>query len=124
MLPINVKELAFDRMFANEITQKLQEEGVEVVPFGQGFLSMAAPCEELERMLLGKLLNHNNHPVLRWNASNVAIKKDPAGNKKPDKEKSTEKIDGIVALLMAIGRAIVRDEDDSTVYAGRGITTI
>jgi phage terminase large subunit-like protein len=120
----NVKELAFDRMFANEITQKLQEEGVEVVPFGQGFLSMAAPCEELERMLLGKLLNHNNHPVLRWNASNVAIKKDPAGNKKPDKEKSTEKIDGIVALLMAIGRAIVRDEDDSTVYAGRGITTI
>lgn len=117
----NVKELAFDRMFANEITQNLQSEGVEVVPFGQGFLSMAAPCEEIERLLLGGILNHNNHPVLRWNASNVAISRDAAGNKKPDKVKSTEKIDGIVALLMAIGRAVVRDKQESSIYETRGL---
>jgi phage terminase large subunit-like protein len=76
-----------------------------VVQFGQGFASMTSPTKELERLLLLKKLRHGGHPVLRWMADNVAISQDAAGNIKPDKAKSTERIDGIVALVMAIGRA-------------------
>lgn len=100
-----IKELAYDRTFAGEIIQHLQEEGLNLVEFGQGFLSMAAPTAELERLVIGQLVEHDGNPIARWNASNVAVRQDPAGNKKPDKEKSTERIDGIVASIMAIGRA-------------------
>ena len=76
-----------------------------MVEFRQGFRSMAAPTKELERLLLKEALLHGGNPVLRWMASNVAVRLDPAGNMKIDKEKSQEKVDGIVALVMAIGRA-------------------
>lgn len=116
-----IREIAFDRMFANELTQDLQDEGLEMVEFGQGFYSMSKPTFEMERLLLARELAHNGDEVLRWMASNVVVKKDPAGNLKPDKEKSEEKIDGIVALIMAIGRAMVREENPDSVYEGRGI---
>jgi len=101
----DLRELAYDRMFAGEIIQDLMAEGVTVVPFGQGFLSMASPTAHLERMLLAGELQHGGNAVLRWNASNVTVQTDAAGNIKPDKERSTERIDGVVALIMAIGRA-------------------
>ena len=81
-----------------------------MVPFGQGFYSMAAPTNELGRLLLARQLQHGGHPVLRWNAANVTVQTDPAGNLKPDKRRSTERIDGIVALIMAIGRAMVQGD--------------
>lgn len=108
----NVTELAYDRMFAHQIVNNLLDEGIVMVPFGQGFLSLAPPTRELERLVIGKLLAHNANPVLRWMASNVAVREDPAGNMKPDKAKSTERIDGMVALIMALGRAIVDDDGD------------
>jgi phage terminase large subunit-like protein len=94
----------------------LTDEGLSLVQFGQGFLSMAAPTAELERLSVSRSLWHGGHPVLRWNASNVAVRHDPAGNIKPDKERSTERIDGIVALCNALGRAVARD-----VNAGRSV---
>ena len=87
-------------------------DGFTVVPFGQGFASMTAPAKELERLLLERKLRHGGHPVLRWMASNVAVDQDPAGNLKPSKAKSTERIDGIVALVMAIGRAMVQPKEE------------
>ncbi len=102
-----VRELAFDRYFANQLTLSLQDEGVNVVGYGQGFASMAAPTKELEKLVVSGTLAHGGHPVARWNASNVAVKQDPAGNLKPDKSRSTGRIDGIVALCMALGRAMV-----------------
>ena len=72
---------------------------------------MSAPSKELEKMLLGREIAHGGNPVLRWMASNVAIETDAAGNIKPSKKKSTERIDGIVALIMAIGRVISNDEN-------------
>lgn len=104
-----IREIAYDRTFAGELIQTLQNEGLEMVEFGQGFLSMAAPTAELERMVAGSLLQHGGHPIMRWNAGNVAVKQDPAGNLKPDKQRSGERIDGIVALIMATGRAMVAE---------------
>ena len=101
----DLREVAYDRTFAGEIVQNLQDEGVKLVEFGQGFLSLAAPTAELERLAVSRALWHGGHPVLRWNASNVAVRQDPAGNIKPDKERSIERIDGISALVNAIGRA-------------------
>ena len=92
--------------------------------FGQGFASMSAPMKELERLYLAGLLVHNGNPVLRWMASNVSARTDPAGNIKPDKEKSTEKIDGIVALIEGLGLAITKLVKKKSVYEERGILEI
>ena len=116
----DMRELAFDRTFAGEIVQNLQDEGLTLVQFGQGFLSLAAPTAELERLSVSRALWHGGHPVLRWNASNVAVRQDPAGNIKPDKERSTERIDGISALVNALGRAMLRGDGERSVYEERG----
>jgi phage terminase large subunit-like protein len=73
--------------------------------FGQGYASMSSPAKEFEKMVLARKLVHGDNPVLRWNASNVAIQRDAAENIKPVKDKSTGRIDGIVAAVMAVGRA-------------------
>lgn len=109
----DIAEVAYDRTFAGEIVQNLMAEGLTMVPFGQGFLSMGAPTAEIHRKLLAGQLQHGGHPILRWNASNVTVLTDPAGNIKPDKERSTERIDGIVALIMADGRASVAPAEQS-----------
>lgn len=110
----DIKEIAFDRWNAAYIVQQLQEEdGFHMVEFGQGFQSLSAPSKEFERLLLGGNLMHGGHPVLRWQATNVMVKIDPAGNIKPDKGKSTQKIDGIVGTIMALGRAMARSEKAS-----------
>jgi phage terminase large subunit-like protein len=120
----DIREIAFDRTFAGEIVQSLMAEGLTMVEFGQGFYSMASPTAEFERMIKGEKLQHGGNPVLRWNASNVSVAQDAAGNIKPDKEHSIEKIDGIVALIMGVGRAIVENSGNKSVYEERGIITL
>jgi phage terminase large subunit-like protein len=107
-----IREIAFDRTFAGEIVQKLMAEGLTMVPFGQGFLSMGAPTAEIHRKLLSGQLQHGGEPVARWAAGNVTVATDPAGNLKPDKARSTERIDPIVALIMADARASVAEPAD------------
>ena len=118
----NIREIAFDRWNATQLTTQLDGDGFTMVPFGQGFQSMAAPTEELRKLLVSRQLAHGGNKVLRWMASNVSVKVDPAGNQKPDKSKSSEKIDGIVALIMGLGRAIVQPSHVS-VYESHGIET-
>lgn len=119
-----IKELAIDRNFnAFQLSTQLSGDGFVVVPYGQGYFSMTAPSRYLEMLLLKQKLNHNLDPVLRWMASNVAVEQDAAGNIKPSKKKSKEKIDGIVALVMAIGRTIVHNNEKS-VYETRGVLLI
>lgn len=108
----NIRQIAIDRWNATHLSTQLMGDGHDVVMFGQGFASMSAPTKELEKLLLNRAINHGNHPVLRWMASNVAVKQDAAGNLKPAKDKSTERIDGIVALIMAIGLA-TQDDGES-----------
>ena len=119
----DIREIGYDRTFAGEIVGNLQDNDLEMVQFGQGFLSLAAPTAELERLSISRSLWHGGHPVLRWNASNVAVRQDPAGNIKPDKERSRERIDGISALVNALGRALLRDHSDY-IYQGRGLKTL
>ena len=104
----HIVEVAIDRWNSTDLQRRLQDDGFVVVPFGQGFASMTAPSKELERVLLSGQLRHNGNPVLRWMVSNVAVLQDAAGNLKPDKAKSTERIDGVVALIMALGRSMVQ----------------
>jgi len=98
-----VQKLAIDRWNATQFAVELQEEGLPVEFFGQGFASMAAPTKEMERLVLAGALDHGGHPVARWAAGNVAVEQDAAGNIKPAKNKSTEKIDPMVSAIMAIG---------------------
>lgn len=102
----HIKEIAFDRWGAVQMSQNLEGLGFTMVQFGQGYKDMSPPTKELMRLVLNQQIAHGGHPVLRWNMDNIFIKTDPAGNIKPDKEKSTEKIDGAVALIMALDRAI------------------
>jgi len=102
----NIREIAFDRWQAVQMVQNLEGMGFTVVPFGQGFKDMSPPTKELMRLVLEGKIAHGGHPVLRWMANNIHVKTDAAGNEKPDKEKSGEKIDGIVATIMALDRAI------------------
>ena len=112
-------EIAIDRWNATQIATQLQNDGLTVVPFGQGFRDMSAPTTDLEALLMGKRIRHGGNPVLRWMADNVSVKQDPAGNLKPDKAKSNGRIDGIVALIMALGRANVNPPTGS-IYGGSG----
>jgi phage terminase large subunit-like protein len=117
----NIKEIAFDRWGAVQMVQNLEGMGFTVIPFGQGYKDMSPPSKELMKLTLEKKIVHGGNPVLRWMMDNIFVKTDPAGNIKPDKEKSTERIDGAVALIMALDRAI-RNENKSSVYDERGIS--
>ena len=118
----NIREIAFDRWGAVQMVQNLENMGFTVVPMGQGFASMSPPTKELMKLTLEKKLAHGGHPVLRWNMDNIFIRTDPAGNIKADKAKSTEKIDGAIACIMALDRAIRCGNDTSeSVYDTRGL---
>lgn len=118
----NIREIAFDRWGATETTQILEGMGFTVARFGQGFKDMSPPTKELYKLVLEKRIMHGGHPVLWWMMDNVVVKKDPAGNIKMDKEKSTEKIDGAVAMVMALSRAILNGNDTgASVYDSRGL---
>ncbi len=120
----DVREIAFDRWGATKLVQDLEDDGFVVVPFGQGFASMSAPTKELMNLVLSKKIRHGGHPILRWNADNMVVNQDPAGNLKPDKAKATQKIDGIVALIMAIDRATRHTQPERSVYEDRGLLVL
>ena len=123
----DIQEVAFDRWGFEMLKQTFIDEGIRedvFVSFGQGFVSMSAPSKKLEELILAEELAHGGNPVLRWMAGNTVIENDSAGNIKPTKKKSTGRIDGIVALVMAIGRAMIKPEEQASVYETRGILTI
>ena len=101
----NVLKLAFDPWNATGFVQGLVRRGLDqerLVEFRQTFASFAGPTKEFERLVSARKIEHGGHPVLRWMASNVAVKLDPSGNMRPDKAKSSDKIDGIVAGIMGL----------------------
>ena len=100
----------------------LQDEGLTMVEVRQGFKSMSPPMKEIEQLVRGKKLIHNGHPVLRWNVGNVETKMDENENIRPVKDKSTERIDGLVAMINAMNLAI-RQEGDY-IYNQRGMRSL
>ena len=116
----NIREIAYDRWNATQMVQNLEDMGFTMVPFGQGFKDMSPPSKELFKLLMEGNIIHGGNPVLKWMAGNVVMRQDPTGNIKPDKEKSVEKIDGIVASIMALDRCI-RNGTGGSVYDERGV---
>ena len=117
----NIREIAYDRWNATQMVQNLEDMGFTMVPFGQGFKDMSPPSKELFKLLMEGNIVHGGNPVLKWMAGNVVMRQDPAGNIKPDKEKSVEKIDGIVASIMALDRCIRNGTGSGSVYDERGV---
>ena len=118
----NIREIAFDRWGAVQMVQNLEGMGFTVVPFGQGYSSMSAPTKEFYKILMEGNMVHGGHPVLRWMAGNVVIETDAAENIKVTKAKSKEKIDGIVASIMALDRCLRNQgEPQGSVYDERGL---
>ena len=121
----DLQSTAYDRWNASQTIIDLQNEGMECSPFGQGYGSMGAPTKEFEKMVLTEKIEHFGNPVLRWMMSSTVVKTDPAGNIKPDKEKSVQKIDGIVASIMALGEWMTaQSEEDNNPYNQRGMLSL
>jgi phage terminase large subunit-like protein len=113
-----VEEFAIDHQFqGRQFSQRLAEAGMSPVPFRQGFLTYGPAMSEFERRLLGGKVRHGGHPVLRWMFDNLHVERDSAGNFKPSKSNKNWKIDGIVALVMALDR-VSRRATVATQFSG------
>ena len=118
----DIKEIAFDTWSATQVSLQLDGDGFTMVPFVQGYKSMSPACKELEKLVVSKKLIHGGNPVMRFMARSVVIDRDSADNIKINKAKSNTRVDGLVALAMAIGRASLH-EDFRSVYETHGIAT-
>jgi phage terminase large subunit-like protein len=131
-----IREMAYDRWGAAKLIQDLIEDGFVtdqkdaadghplIVEFGQGMKSMSPPTKELMVLVLSNKLEHGGNPVLRWCVDNLVIEQDAAENIKPNKAKSTQRIDGAVSMIMAIDRAIKNNQEPRSVYEDRGVIVI
>lgn len=119
----NLKDVAYDRWGATALVTDMTDEGLEMVPMGMGFASMSSPTKEFLKLILSEKIRHDDNPVMRWMIDNCAVKTDPAGNLKPDKEKSSEKIDGVVASIMALDRAI-RNAKGLSIYDSQDVKRV
>ncbi len=119
-----IREIGIDRWGAAQFIQECQHQGLSVVGFGQGFAGISSPTKGFEAAVLGGKLRHDGNPLLRWCVSNVMIESDPAGNIKPSKKKSTEKIDCAVASIMAVARAQLGQSGGVSVYESRGLAVL
>ena len=119
-----LKEIGYDPFGATQIAIQLDEEGLPVVPVRQGWVTLSPALKELEREYISGELKHGDNPVLRWNAANMVVKKDSAENYVPDKARSIDRIDGIVALCVAISRQINAKDEAPSVYESRGLLLI
>lgn len=115
-----VQEIALDRWNATATTNNLMADGLPVVAFGQGFRSMTPAVNEVERLVLSRKLRHGGHPILRWNFANVVLDEDPAQNRKMNKARSVDRIDGAVALAMAVARAASGEGMGPSAYGATG----
>ena len=118
----DLQSVAFDRWNSSQLVIQLsQQDGIPMSQFGQGYKSMSSPTKELEKLVLKKEINHLNNPVLRWQCENIQLQTDPAGNIKINKQKSSEKVDGMISLVMAIGEMMTDEAPGESIYNERGI---
>jgi len=108
-----VVKIAFDRWGAAHLVQKLQDIGIEVVSFGQGYATMSPAAKTFERLVLRKEIAHDNNPVLRWAIGNVTIEQDASGNIKPSKKRSIERIDPAISSIMAVEIATATEDQSA-----------
>jgi phage terminase large subunit-like protein len=119
-----IRSIGFDRWNATETSSELLDEGFAMVEIAQNYPSMSPPMKELERLILSEVIRHGGHPVLRWMAANLEVKEHDGAIRpvKPSHKMSHQKVDGMVALIMALARALARDgATEKSVYEERGI---
>ncbi|OBB20630.1 terminase [Mycolicibacterium elephantis] len=125
-----VREIAYDRWNAQQLVNNLVSDGAPMITMGQGFASMSAPTKDLQRLVLigteeRPIVRHGGNPLLRWMVDNFAVAIDPAGNVKPDKANAGDKIDGVVALIMALSRALAaREAEGVSAYEDQGVMIV
>lgn len=119
----DIADIGYDRWNASQLVVNLTEDGHTMVPLGQGFATMSAPTKELLRLVTAHTLAHGGNPALRWMVSNTAAKTDPAGNIKPDRDKSSGRIDGVVSTIMSIDGVTRRGSTPKrrSAYEDRGL---
>ena len=112
---LSVKEVVMDRYKTELIEPALEDMGLATVGIGQGYAGMAPCIDTLESMILERQINHGQNPVLKWMMGNIVIQKNPAGDRKFAKDKAEDKIDGPVALAMALYRALISTPEDDEI---------
>jgi phage terminase large subunit-like protein len=115
-----VQQIAFDPWGATDLANRLTADGLTMVECRQGFQSLSEPSKDLEARVIEKKVRHANNPILRFCVSNAVVRRDPAGNIKPDKEKAVDRIDGVVAVIMALGRCITTPIEGEHAYVSSG----
>ncbi len=114
----DVQAINYDRNYSEHVVRRLHDdEGLPMYSFAQTITHFSLPSQELERLVISGELNHFNHPILTWNAGNTIIYSDANGNIRPDKQKSEEKIDGIVAFIMALAFSIEAENSEDDDYS-------
>ncbi|MDD3494215.1 MAG: terminase large subunit [Candidatus Thermoplasmatota archaeon] len=116
--------VGYDPWNATKWAIDLENDGVPVMEVRQGFKTMSPACKELERLIIGRKLRHDNNPVLTWAMDNLVVVQDPAGNIKPAKDKSTERIDPAVAMIIAISAMLQSDAPVESAYENRGVFAV
>lgn len=119
-----IRELAYDPWNATQLVLELQDEGFTCIPLRQGYASLSAPTKDLLAHVLAGRWHHGGNPVLRWNAANLVVVTDPAGNVKPNKARSTGRIDGLAAAINALDRAARYDAPKRSIYETRGLSAV
>jgi phage terminase large subunit-like protein len=119
-----IDEIGYDPWNSSKLITELTEDGFQMIPVRQGYASMSPPTKELLTQVLGRHMIHGNHPVLKWMAGNLAVVMDDAGNVKPSRPSSTDKIDGMVALIMGLDRAIRHEGEAESIYETERLTVL
>lgn len=122
-----IRQIAFDRYGARDVATRLQDDGFEVVPFGQGYIDMSPACKRIEQLALSGRICHGGNPLLRWNMDCCTVAQDPAGNikpVKPNRKQSTKRIDLVVAMTMANGAFMRNEPVAPSVYSDPATATM
>ena len=119
----DIQQIGYDPWNAMQTAVNLEDQGLTMVETRQGYKTMSPAMKEIEQLVMGKKLIHSGHPVLRWCVGNVQVKIDENENVRPVKGKGTERIDGLVAMINAMARAMLH-EDTTSVYETRGVITV
>ncbi|MGB9845922.1 MAG: terminase large subunit [Desulfotomaculales bacterium] len=117
----DIKEIGYDPWNALQVALQLADEGLTMVEVRQTYKHMSPAMKELEKLIVSRRLEHGGNPVARWMFGNLEVKQDENDNIRPVKAKSTERIDGIVALINALARAILHEQPKRSVYEERGL---
>ena len=119
-----IEQIGFDPWAAHQLAGNLADGGLEMVEMRQGAKTLSPPTKELEKLIRGQQIEHGGSPVMRWMINNVTVKSDENENIRPVKMKGTKRIDGVVALIMALGRAMMQEKAKTSVYEERGLLSI